>query len=171
MKRLILTGILLLGLLFAGPLAASAATTGNKLAFTALAQQYRNEPGIEITDLGRVALSLMRAAARTAASSPAEKETLAAFSGITRLLVIDCEDSPEATRQRFNDQVRKLLKKQEPLLEARDQGDLLRIYGTLSADGQEIRDVIIFNESDGGLVCAFGGVPISFVERIRRKAR
>ena len=169
MKRLLFIAILLLSTV--GSFTGAAAPTGGSRPFTVLAEQYRGEPGVEVTDLGRVALSLMRAAARTATTTPDEKETLAAFSGVTRLLVVDFEDSAEATRQRFSAQVRKLLKKRDLILEARDQGDFLRIYGTLSEDGEEIRDIIIFNESDGGLICAFGSVPTRFLERIRSKRK
>jgi hypothetical protein len=69
-------------------------------------------------------------------------------------------------RKAFTTRVRKLLKGEDPLLEVKDQGDLLQIFGTVSEDAAEIRDVIIFNVSDGDVICAFGSIPMSFLHRI-----
>ena len=167
MKRLIF--LLTLCLLLPLPQEASAKNTGR--AMVRLADEFRHEDGVEVTDLGRIALSLMRAAAKASASSRDEKAVLAAFTGITRLVVVDCEDAPDEVRKDFAERARKLLRKEEILLEAKDRGDLIRIYGSLSETGEEIRDIIIFNEGGGGLVCAFGTVPTSFLERVKRKAK
>lgn len=165
MKRLLI--LLTLCLLLPVPQEAAARDTGRAMA--RLVKEFRHEEGFEVVDLGKVALSLMRAAAKPSARSDGEKETLAAFSGITQLVIGDCSNCTESVRNAFSARVQKLLRHEEPILEARDQGDLLRIYATIPPGGDELRDVIIFNASDGNVICAFGSVPMSFLNRITRQ--
>ena len=164
MKRLMI--LLTLCLLLPLPQEAAAKDTGR--AMVRLVKEYRHEEGFEVVDLGKIALSVMRAAAKPKAKTKGEKETLAAFAGITQLVVGDCSKCPEKVRNAFTARVEKLLRHEEPLLEAKDQGNLLRIYASVSPDAEELRDVIIFNTGDGSVVCAFGTVPMSFLHRIAR---
>ena len=165
MKRLLL--LLTLCLLLPVPQEAGAKDTGRTMA--RLVKEFRHEEGFEMVDLGKLALSVMRAAARNSVETAGERETLAAFSGVTQLVIGSCDDCPETVRRAFSARVRKLLKHEEPILEARDQGDLLRIYATIPEEANELRDVIIFNESTGSVICAFGSIPMSFLERIARQ--
>lgn len=162
MKRLFL--LLTLCLLLPMPQEAAARDTGRAMA--RLVKEFRHEEGFEMVDIGKLALSVMRATARRAADTPGEKETVAAFSGVTQLVIGNCSDCPEKVRNAFTTRVRKLLKGEDPLLEVKDQGDLLQIFGTVSEDAAEIRDVIIINVSDGDVICAFGSIPMSFLHRI-----
>ena len=80
MKRLIF--LLTLCLLLPLPQEVAAKNTGR--AMVRLADEFRHEDGVEVMDLGRIALSLMRAAAKASASSRDEKAVLAAFTGPRR---------------------------------------------------------------------------------------
>ena len=46
----------------------------------------------------------------------------------------------------------------ELLIEAKDEGEKVSIYGTSSRDGSRISDIVMFAPDDGALICFFGTI-------------
>ena len=107
-----------------------------------LVNEFRDEPGFEIVDMGPLALGLIRAAARTEAKNDDDRKALQVFKDIKRLTVLDFSDADAAHKEKFLRKAKRILADEEMLMEAKDDGETVRIYG-LSNVSDILEDVII----------------------------
>jgi len=140
MKKILLTLCMALSLL-------PAAWAGNPSGkIRTLVNEYRDEPGVEVVDLGGLGLGLLRAAARTQAKDAEDRMALDVLRGIKRLTVLDFSDAAHSVKDSFFRQANRLLDQEDILLEARDGGETVRIFGLSSADGNLLEDIIVLAE-------------------------
>ncbi len=76
----------------------------------------------------------------------------------------DYEDCSAEVKAKFNARMSKALDGVELLMEAKDDGELVRIYGYVDKDGTEIKDLVIFSPEEGELVCMFGTLRMEQLE-------
>lgn len=151
MKKIILTLTLLLSATFLW-----AGKPINKV--QTLVNEYRHNDGFDYVSLGPLALKLVKAVAfHDADMDPEDREILRSFSDIRRLTVLDFEDARDDVKERFVQKVQQALKGMELILEAKDDGDRLSIYGM--DDGEKIHDCILWNP-EGTLICVRGTVTL-----------
>lgn len=148
MKKILLSLTLLLSgvLLWAG--------TPEKM--QTLINEYRHQDGFDTVSIGPLGMSLMKGIIRF--SDDVDSEDLAvlrSFDSIRRVTIVDFEEADESIRQRFTRKVEKLLSRMELILEAKDDGDRLSIYGI--DDGSKVRDCVLYSP-DGMLICVKGSV-------------
>ena len=95
MKKILLTLCMVLSL-------TPAAWAGNPSGkIRTLVNEYRDEPGFEVVDMGGLALGLLRAAARTQVETPEDRKALDLFSSVKRLTVLDFSDAEVARKDKF----------------------------------------------------------------------
>ena len=108
-----------------------------------LVNEFRNEPGFEVVDMGPVALGLIRAAARGEVKNDDDRKALQVFKDIKRLTILDFSDADEAHKEKFLRKAKRILADEEMLMEAKDDGETVRIYGLSNAAGNILEDIII----------------------------
>ena len=141
MKKILITLLMLVSL----GTAAWAGEQNNQL--RNLVSSYKGTEGFDVVDLGGVSLSLLKAAARTAAETEEDRAALKLFSGLKRLTVVDFSEAAPDVRDKFLRKAQRILNGGEMLMEAKDGGgETVRIYGTSSADGSLLEDIAILAE-------------------------
>ncbi len=123
-----------------------------------LVGKYRNTNGFEIVTVGSLGLGLTRLLAKLSTDDPEDKAKIEMIEGIEKLVVVEYEDADIEARNEFNAKVASLLSKAEKILEVKDDGETVNIYGTSSGNGAAINDLIIFVPEDYALVCLFGSI-------------
>lgn len=121
-----------------------------------LINEYRHQDGFDTISIGPLGMSLMKGIIRF--SDEVDDEDLAvlrSFNSIRRVTIVDFEEADETARSRFTRKVEKLLARMELILEAKDDGDRLSIYGI--DDGDKVRDCVLYSP-DGMLICVKGAV-------------
>ena len=108
-----------------------------------LVNDFRNEPGFEVVDMGPVALGLIRAAARGEVKNDDDRKALQVFKDIKRLTILDFSDADAARKEKFLRKAKRILADEEMLMEAKDDGETVRIYGLSNAAGNILEDIII----------------------------
>ena len=108
-----------------------------------LMNEFRDEPGFEVVDMGPVALGLIRAAARGEVKTEDDRKALQVFKDIKRLTILDFSDADEARKEKFLRKAKRILADEEMLMEAKDGGETVRIYGLSNAAGNILEDIII----------------------------
>jgi hypothetical protein len=121
-----------------------------------LVNEYRDEPGVEVVDLGSIALGLLRATIRTQAGNEQDRKALDVLRSIKRLTVMDLSDAAPDVRERFLRKAKQALAGEEMLLEAKDGGENVRVYGVSSADGSVLHDITVL--ADDALICIKGKI-------------
>ena len=162
MKRLLITLVMLLSL-------GTAALAGQQnTQLRSLVSSYKGTDGFDIVDLGGVSLSLLKAAARTAAETPEDREALKVFNGLKRLTVVDFSDAAPDVREQFLRKAKRILNSQEMLLEAKDDGETVRIYGSSSDDGTLLEDIAIL--AGDALIFIRGTIRTEQIEALMKQA-
>ena len=137
MKKILFTLVMLLGL-------GTAALAGEQNPqLRNLVSSYKGTEGFEIVDIGGIGLGLLKAAARNAADKPEDREALKLFDGLKRLTVVDFSDAPADMREKFLRKANRILNGCELLMEAKDNDETVRIYGTSSKDGSVLEDIAL----------------------------
>ena len=108
-----------------------------------LVNEFRNEPGFEMVDMGPVALGLIRAAARGEAKTDDDRKALQIFKDIKHLTVLDFSDAEASRKEKFLRKATRVLSDEEVLMEAKDDGETVRVYGMSNATGDILEDIII----------------------------
>ena len=108
-----------------------------------LVDEFRNEPGFEMVDMGPIALGLIRAAARSEAKTEEDRKALQIFKDIKHLTVLDFSDAEAARKEKFLRKAKRVLADEEVLMEAKDEGETVRVYGLSNAAGDILEDIII----------------------------
>ena len=120
-----------------------------------LMSQYKNHDGFESVSVGPVGLFFIRTLSRFADIDKEDMEILKSFNSIKKLSILDFEDAPD--KEMFAKKVAKALKNMDLILEAKEDGDRLSIYGV--DDGRKVKDCILF-DPDGTLICVKGSLDL-----------
>lgn len=126
-----------------------------------IVKQYSGREGFEVMNLGRFLLGTFRAAAFLDSDLDEEdRAALDAFSGIKRLVIVDFEEASEADKTSFRRKVEKVLDKMELIMETKDSGGTIRIYGI--EEDNNLKDVILYG-SDGTLLSVSGSIGLEHI--------
>ena len=161
MKKIISIIMLVFMMAGAGVVKASAADDRlNEADLAKVIAKYENEEGFEIMTFGSLSMGLIKLIANATASKE-DKQALDILSGINKFVIVEYEDAPSAKKAAFNKEVSALLSGVEKIVEVKESGDSVDIYGSLSMDGERIENVVIHVSDGGSLVCFFGSVKTS----------
>lgn len=121
-----------------------------------LVKEYRQNDGFEVLSLGRFGLSLLKIAAVASGEMDEEDQAiLAQFNDIRRITIVDFEGAAEAVKAEFANRLETMLGKMELILEAKDSGETLSIYGV--DNGNSIGDCVLYSRN-GALICTRGSI-------------
>ena len=137
MKKILLTLCMVLCLV---PTAWAGDRTGQ---LRTLVNEFRDEPGFEVVDMGPVALGLIRAAAHGEVKNDDDRKALQVFKDIKRLTILDFSDADAARKEKFLRKAKRILADEEILMEAKDDGETVRVYGLSNKAGNILEDIII----------------------------
>lgn len=127
-------------------LSASARAGNQNDRIRSLVSSYKDTDGFEIVDIGGLGMGLMKAVVRANVDDEEDRQALELFKGLKRLTIVDFSDAAPRDRDRFLDKAGRILSRGEKLLETKDGGETVRIYGTSSDDGILLEDIAILAE-------------------------
>lgn len=116
-----------------------------------------SDNNLDFVSIGGIGVSLLKWGAKFSGDSDA-KTAMASIDGLKRLIVLDYEDSDSALKERFNRKISRTLDGCEMLMEAKDEGETMRIFGSPSKDGSKISDIVMFSPENSALICFFGTI-------------
>ena len=144
----------LLTLLFALVVMTTASAAGPDTV-QSLVSQYKGHDGFESVSVGPIGLFLIKTLSIFADIDSEDMEVLKSFNSIRKISVLDFEDAPD--KEKFAKKVTRALKNMDLILEAKDDGDRLSIYGV--DDGNKVKDCILF-DPEGTLICIKGSLDL-----------
>jgi hypothetical protein len=119
-------------------------------------------------DLGGPALLLLKTVARAEADDPEDRAAMDLFNGLKRLTVVDFSEAAPEKREKFLRKALRILEKEEILMEVKDAGEKLSIYGTSSRDGSRYQDIILL--ADDALISIKGSIRADQVGELMKQA-
>ena len=162
MKRILIT--LCMALCLVGE--AWAGNPGGKL--RSLVSSFKGTEGFDVVDLGGPAMLLVKAAARAEVDDPEDRAAMDLFKGLKRLTVVDFSEAAPEKREKFLRKALRILEGEEILMEVKDAGEKLSIYGTSSKDGSQYHDIILLAED--ALISIKGSIRAEQVSELMKQA-
>ena len=162
----------LLPLLVLLPLAGQPLPAKNvsKARVDALIRDVRSEGEVEVVDIGFFGMWAIRNIARFAAQTAEDETGLRFLRGLKGLRVVDFEDLAEEPKRRFADKLEKALAGCEKMMEAKSDGECVRIYAKVDEKHGCLRDMIVFDDS-GTLVCLYGKFSLDMIDKVMLEYR
>lgn len=164
MKKILITLLMMLSL----GIGAQAGKPRQNTQLRTLVASYRGTEGFQVVDLGGAALGLMKAAARSAAETEEDRQALEVLRGLKRFTVVDFSDAPEHVRESFLRKANRILADGEMLMEAKSDGETVRIFGGSTRDENLLEDIVILSED--ALVCIRGTIRADQIEALMQQA-
>ena len=143
-----------------------AGNPGGKL--RSLVSSFKGTEGFDIVDLGGPAMLLLKAAARAEVDDPEDRAAMDLFRSLKRLTVVDFSEAAPEKREKFLRKLDRILAGEEVLMEAKDGGEKVAIYGLTSKDGSRIDDIII--RADDALISVRGSIRTDQIEALMKQA-
>lgn len=171
MKRILICFLLSTAMLFAGSEAYGQAVP--KEALLSLIREYSNNDGFEVLKVGGLGTTALKAVINLAVMSdgdPEAREAVKAIKGIRRMAIVDFEDCSQQVRDSFTARLKSLLARSEKLMEVKDDGDTLFMYGVVDKSGSKVKDFVLYSVADSSLICLFGSINLDAVMKIAGQA-
>ncbi len=139
---------------------AGAQTTGAKSRdIIDIVHSYSAMDGFEVISVGKFGLNIAKVFAKKSAETKEEKKEIAEFmDGLQQMVVVDFEDAADTPKAEFKSKVAAFLKKSEIIVEMKENGETMTIYGSSSNDGKAIDDLIMYVPEDCALICLWGRI-------------
>lgn len=115
----------------------------------AIVREFKKYDGVISMSVGPFMLSLGRTAigiaGKVSAEDSVEMEMIRELSrSIRKVSIVVCEDCEQRIKDRLVRRVNRALSDCEPLLDVRGVGLVVRIHGDLSANGKNIKNLLLF---------------------------
>lgn len=164
MKKYLLILLLLL------PLTASAARPQKRVSqreLSSIVSEFRHCDGVEVMRLGRLGTALVKGVAVHVDDNDDDlREIRQALRGIKGVTVMEYESAAPEVRERVNRRLSSILGKREILMEVKDDGEKVQIFGVLDDATGLVRDIVFHSPSDCALICMFGSLPLDVIGKI-----
>lgn len=130
----------------------------NSGAVAGLVREYNVYPGFEVVSVGGLGLGLVRMIAKASAGSEEDRKMMEILDGLRKVIVVEYEGADDSRKDSFNRKAAKLLENAEKIVEVKEDGETLDVYGTSSSGGERLDDLIVFIPEDCTLICLFGSI-------------
>ena len=164
MKKYLLILLLLL------PLTASAARPQKKVSqreVASIVSEFRHCDGVEVMRLGWLGTALVKGVAVHIDDEDGDmREIRQALRGIKGVTVMEYDGASPEIRERVSRRLARVLDKREVLMEVKDDGETVQIFGLLDDASGLVQDIIFFAPHECTLACLFGTLPLDFVGKI-----
>lgn len=134
-----------------------------------LISEYSEKKNFNVIRISSFGASAIKGVLRAASAFDGDKDlkdTLEVIKGIRGGVIVKYGDCSEAVRRGFDRRLGELLENCDVLFEAKDGEDMIRMYGVIDENAEDVKDFILYIPSDAALVCLFGTIKLDAVAKI-----
>lgn len=134
-----------------------------------LISEYNEKKNFNVIRISSFGASAIKGVVRAASAFDGDKDlkdTLEVIKGIRGGVIVKYGDCSEAVRRGFDRRLGELLENCDVLFEAKDGEDMIRMYGVIDENAEDVKDFILYIPSDAALVCLFGTIKLDAVAKI-----
>lgn len=134
-----------------------------------LISEYSEKKNFNVIRISSFGASAIKGVVRAASAFDGDKDlkdALEVIKGIRGGVIVKYGDCSEAVRRGFDKRLGELLENCDVLFEAKDGEDMIRMYGVIDENAEDVKDFILYIPSDAALVCLFGTIKLDAVAKI-----
>lgn len=125
---------------------------------TALVSDFSGQEGFEVVRVGRLGMGLVKSLMRRAVRESGDEEVLGLLRGIKSVSVVHFEDAAPGVKARFVRRLDRMLEGVDLLMEAKSDGEEMRVFGVVDEDGSKVTDFVAYSPKDCVLICLYGSM-------------
>lgn len=171
-KRTYMKKIIFVMLMLAGVASGAMASDRGKAStrdVISLVRNYNHHDGFEVISVGKLGIGLARMIA-VANADEEEKAALDILRDINKVVVVSYDEAEKSRQDAFNLKMGKVLDGAEKIMEVKEEGETVNIYGTSVNGGESIDDLLIFIPESSTLVCILGSISAERIADLIEKA-
>lgn len=130
---------------------------------------YSDNEGFNVLQIGAVGTSAIRTIVGAAAvldNDPDLADAMDVIRGIRKIALVDYAGCPDDAREGFDRRLDKLLENCDILLETKDDGGVMRLFGVIDEKSEEVKDFILYSPTNCALICLFGRIRLDTIAKI-----
>ncbi len=134
-----------------------------------LISEYSEKKNFNVIRISSFGASAIKDVVRAASAFDGDKDlkdTLEVIKGIRGGVIVKYGDCSEAVRRGFDRRLGELLENCDVLFEAKYGEDMIRMYGVIDENAEDVKDFILYIPSDAALMCLFGTIKLDAVAKI-----
>ena len=166
-KAIIMLAVLLV------PVMTFAVDPGGKISkrkVSSFVSQYRNKQGVDVFELGSLGTAFVKSIfSVSSVNNKDAREALTMLKGLKGLTIISYEDAEPGLKKTIDGKLQKMLKGVDLLMEAKDEGETVRFYGTYNDKTGKVSDVGIFAPTDGTFIFLVGSFNLDDISKAMAK--
>ncbi|MBP5392086.1 MAG: DUF4252 domain-containing protein [Bacteroidales bacterium] len=166
-KAIIMLAVLLV------PVMTFAVDPGGKISkrkVSSFVSQYRNKQGVDVFELGSLGTAFVKSIFSVSSVNDKDaREALTMLKGLKGLTIISYEDAEPGLKKTIDGKLQKMLKGVDLLMEAKDEGETVRFYGTYNDKTGKVSDVGIFAPTDGTFIFLVGSFNLDDISKAMAK--
>ena len=140
---------------------------GRNTRVSAIVSELSMAEGTNVVQMGSIATSLLKKliARSVDLNNPEEAAFLEAIKGVKRFTIIEYGDCDENTKDRLVRRLGRALPEEDILMDIKDGGQSMRLYGVVSEDGRTLKDFILHSPEGNALICMFGTISLDGISK------
>ena len=139
-----------------------------KTKLVSIINEYKNYEGVEVVMVGSLGTRALKSLSE---NDPDMRDAMRIISGIRKMLVVDFEDCEPAVRERLARKLQGALDGADLLMEVKDGGTGLMMYGVVAEGSSTVRDFVLYSPEDCSLICLFGSLSMNAVSKLATSVR
>ena len=142
----------------------------SKRKVSSFVSQYRNKQGVDVFELGSLGTAFVKSIfSVSSVNNKDAREALTMLKGLKGLTIISYEDAEPGLKKTIDGKLQKMLKGVDLLMEAKDEGETVRFYGTYNDKTGKVSDVGIFAPTDGTFIFLVGSFNLDDISKAMAK--
>lgn len=131
--------------------------------------EYRHSEGFDVVNVGRFGTYCIKTLVRFGAFMDSDEDTKAFYNlvrNVKKFAVVDYGECAPYVKDEFSGKVANILSDEYLIMEVKDDGDLVKIYGVVDDKTDKLSNFVLSVPSDGTLICLFGSIPMSALSSV-----
>ena len=134
---------------------------------SSIVSDFRHYDGVEVVRLGRLVTGAAKGVLRLAGGMDADaQQVISLMNGLNGLTILEYEDAAPEVRARLDNRIARVLRKSELLMEARENGNGVMMYGTVDEKSGKIRNFVMHSPDGCALICFFGTLSVDALKAL-----
>lgn len=140
---------------------------GRNTRVSAIVSELSQAEGANVVQMGSIATTVLKKliAKSVDPKDPEEAAFLDAIKGVKRFTVIEYGSCDENTRDRLVRRLGRALPEEDILMDIKDGGQSMRLYGVISEDGRTMKDFVLHSPESSALICMFGTISLDGISK------
>ena len=136
---------------------------------TRLINEFKGQDGFNVVKIGSIGTSIMKSIFKMTSGTnddPDMRNAAEIIKNIKKITVVEYDGCSQEIQKNFSSKMERILKPVGLIMEVKDNGETMRMYGIVNDDSSVIKDFLMFSPESCTIVCLFGTIPLDALAKM-----